>query len=425
MIRCIKGFKDILPEDLPSWRVIKKTAHKLAQCYGYSEVMIPLLEYTDLFTRSIGGGTDIVEKEMYTFQDKDGSLITLRPEGTAGVVRSFLEHRLFNIPKNKKLYYIGPMFRHERPQAGRLRQFHQFGVEAFDITDSLIDVEVIALLWNFFSFLEIPQLTLEINTLGTQGDRKRYIQQLKDFLVPHLQHLCENCRRRYQTNPLRILDCKVPTCRLILQHSPHLCDDLSPLSREHFQGVLEGLTTLNIPFTHNHYLVRGLDYYTRTTFEVTTPALGAQSTLGAGGRYDGLIESLGGQPTPAIGFAVGLERVALLLPPSLIPPSAPLIFMAAFGNQGRQAGIKIIDELRKKGLIVETDYQASTLRGHLKKADRLSALITIILGDNEVQKGSLILRDMQTKEQKEILISQVSDILMSRIQKLSLPTEIY
>ena len=271
MLRSVKGLKDILPQQASQWQYIETVARTLATQYGFSEIRIPIFEFTELYSRSIGGTTDIVEKEMYTFPDRDGSSLTLRPEGTAGVVRAVLEHKLLDSPTTRKLFYLGPMFRHERPQAGRYRQFHQFGVEALGTDDPLIDVEVIVLLWQFFLTLGLKDLTLHINSIGTPDDRDVYIQKLKEFLAPLLNTLCGNCQRRYSTNTLRVLDCKVPVCQKSTEGAPYLIDYLSDASTIHFQAVLDGLSALEIPFTINHRLVRGLDYYSRTTFEITSP----------------------------------------------------------------------------------------------------------------------------------------------------------
>ncbi|MDA0739274.1 MAG: histidine--tRNA ligase [Nitrospirae bacterium] len=415
MIRGIKGVKDIPPSQIPKWSVVEKTAHQLAQGYGFKEIRIPIFEPTELYIRSIGGATDIVEKEMYTFLDRDGSSLTLRPEGTAGVVRSFIEHNLINEPTCKKLYYIGPMFRHERPQAGRFRQFHQFGVEMVGTTNPYADIEVISLLWRFFSSLELPGLTLEVNSLGESSDRQVYKENLVTFLNPKIEQLCGNCRRRIDTNPLRVLDCKVPQCRTATEDAPKLTDFLSQTSKDHFNQVLTGLDTLSIPYNLNSRLVRGLDYYSMTTFEVSCSSLGAQNAIGAGGRYDGLFETLGGKSTPAIGFAIGLERVLLALPESMIPHPKPWVFVAGFGPLGSQAGFSMMDTLRSIGITANTDHNASSLKSLLKSADRLSAPFVLILGDDEVSQHHAILRNMQTKAQEIIPLSTASFTLKDRL----------
>lgn len=417
MFKSIKGVKDILPDQMNRWHLVEDTAQRLATRYGYQEIRIPIFEQTDLFVRSIGGETDVVEKEMYTFPDRDGTSLTLRPEGTAGVVRSFLEHRLGDHPRFNKLYYIGPMFRHERPQAGRFRQFHQFGVEAIGSPHALVDVDVIELLWRFFSTLKITGLSLEINSLGTLPERHAYKRVLQSFLAAIKDTLCQNCQRRSVSNPLRVLDCKVPTCRAATEAAPHILDHLETGSQTHFQSVLSGLETLRIPYTVNHRLVRGLDYYSMTTFEVTCSSLGAQNAIGAGGRYDGLFETLGGKPTPAIGFAVGLERVVLALPEESLPRPYDLVFLAAFGEKGSRAGLELVYQLRDRGLTVVMDPQATTLKSLLKSADRLGSRYTLILGDDEASNGTIIFRDMVTKSQESFFLSSVCDAIASRISK--------
>lgn len=413
MLRSIKGLKDILPEQTPQWSYMERLAHTLATQSGFSEIRIPIFESTELYARSIGGATDIVEKEMYTFPDRDGSSLTLRPEGTAGVVRAVLEHHLLESPSTRKLYYLGPMFRHERPQAGRYRQFNQFGVEAFGTEDPYMDVEVIALLWRFFSSLGLKDLTLHINSIGNPQDRENYIQELKRFISPKLELICGNCQRRYSTNPLRILDCKVPICQEATQDAPTLFDHLSPESASHFKIVLDGLTSIDIPFSMNYRLVRGLDYYSRTTFEVTTPHLGAQSTIGAGGRYDGLVALLHGPSTPAIGFAVGLERVALLLSEHLSTPHPPLFFVAGFGKDAKPIAFKLLHKLREAGIRADTDYKSVNLKSLLRSADKLGASYAIILGDDEARSETAILRNMTTKAQESVELKEISQKIQS------------
>ncbi len=419
VLRAIKGFKDILPNQGARWQYMEGVFRDMATCHGFSEIRIPILEFTDLFARSIGGATDIVEKEMYTFADRDGSSLTLRPEGTAGAVRAILEHHLLTSPLTRKLFYFGPMFRHERPQAGRYRQFYQFGVEALGIEHPLIDVEVISLLWRTFSSMGLTDLTLNMNSIGTPSDREGYIKKLKDYLQTRLEKMCGNCQRRFDTNPLRILDCKVPICQAPIQEAPILRDHLSTESSNHFQQVLEGLTQLNIPFILNNRLVRGLDYYTRTTFEITSPHLGAQSTIGGGGRYDGLVELLGGPSTPAIGFAVGLERVSLLLPEQLPLRIQPLVFVAAFGARGKPEGFRILDQLRQSGIRAETDHKATSLKNLLKAGDKLQADYTIILGDDEVASGVAILRNMTTKTQESLKLVEITQKISTLTKNLS------
>jgi histidyl-tRNA synthetase len=416
MIRSIKGVKDILPDEIGRWQTIEAAARRLSGVYGFREIRVPIFEFTELFARSIGASTDIVEKEMYTFADRDGKLLTLRPEGTAGVVRAYIEHNLSASATLQKYFYMGPMFRHERPQAGRLRQFHQFGVESFGSASPLADVEVISLLWRFLTDLQLPGLTLEMNSLGDQADRTAYKAILIDFLQQRKDLLCQNCQRRMETNPLRVLDCKVPECRTATKDAPSIMDSLSPSSRTHFEQVQTGLKDLEIPYVTNPRLVRGLDYYTLTTFEVTSHHLGAQNAVGAGGRYDGLVETLGGPKTPAIGFAVGLERVSLMLPDSVVLPVPKLVSVAAFGPQGSSLGIRILNNLRSLGVPADTDSRATSLKAHLRQADRMGASYVVMIGDDEVAKGRALIRNMMTKEQEEIPLSTVAYHLAERLR---------
>jgi histidyl-tRNA synthetase len=414
-IKGIKGVKDILPEETPRWRFIEDAARRWAFCYGYQEIRIPIFELTALFARSIGSTTDIVEKEMYTFPDRDGTSLTLRPEGTAGTVRAFIEHNRAADPLPQKYFYLGPMFRHERPQAGRLRQFHQFGVESFGTSDPRADIEVIALLWRLLSDLALPALTLEINSLGTSGDRTAYKPILLAFLKQQESHLCANCRRRMDTNPLRALDCKVPDCRAATESAPRLTDHLSTEARTHFDQVLAGLMANGIPYRLNPRLVRGLDYYCLTSFEITSTHLGAQNAVGAGGRYDGLVETLGGPSVPAVGFALGLERVSLMLPETASSSLQEcLYYVAAFGGSGTKLGLMLLDELRRIGLSAQCDYRATTLKAHLRQADRSRCRFAILLGDDEAVRGSVILRNLESKAQEELPLAGLSSLLKAR-----------
>ena len=416
MIKGIKGVKDILPEETPRWRVIEGAARRWADRYGFREIRIPIFEVTTLFARSIGAATDIVEKEMYTFPDRDGTSLTLRPEGTAGTVRAFIEHNRAADPLPQKYFYIGPMFRHERPQAGRLRQFHQFGVEYFGTQDSKADVDVIALLWRFLSDLALPDLTLEMNSLGTSADRAAYLPVLVSYLKSRTNELCDNCRRRLDTNPLRVLDCKVPGCRAATEDAPQLISHLSPTAKSHFDEVLSILTALGIPFSINPRLVRGLDYYCLTAFEITSSHLGAQNAVGAGGRYDGLVELLGGPSTPAVGFAAGLERIAMMLPEQSLPPVPMSVYIAAFGSLGSPAGVRLLDALRKAGISAHTDYRATTLKGHLRQADRSGCRFAVLLGDDEATTGSAVVRDMDSKAQDTVAMADIPRYFLSLIK---------
>ncbi len=412
----MKGIKDITPDEMPGWNIAERTAHALAHAFGFREIRIPIFEKTDLYLRTLGHATDLVEKEMYTFPDRDGTSLTLRPEGTAGVARACIDQRLVPHPASRKLYYLGPMFRHERPQAGRHRQFHQFGVESIGSADPHADIEVIALLWTYLTALRLPGLALEINSLGHPPDRRNYTAALVSFLNGKEAHLCGNCRRRMEINPLRILDCKVPQCRDAMQDAPSLPNFLSPSSRQHFDRVQHGLRILDIPYTLNPRLVRGLDYYVQTTFEVSCSALGAQNAIGAGGRYDGLFQKLGGPAAPGVGFAIGLERVLLALPGDALPPPAPWVFIASFGDKGKAAGLSLLYALRAQHIKADTDHQASTLKTLLRAAHRLGAPFVAIIGDDEVADDRMILRDMTTKEQEIHPLGTATSAIISRLR---------
>ncbi len=406
-IQAIKGVKDVLPADIPSWHYLEEAARKLFEVYGFSEIRVPVFEYTELFARNIGASTDIVEKEMYTFEDRDGKKITLRPEGTAGVVRAFIEHKLYADSQLVKLYYLGPMFRHERPQKGRYRQFYQIGVEALGIDHPHVDIEILAMLHALFAALGIAGLTLQINSLGDSACRGAYRDVLKKYLTGKLPTLCADCQRRYETNPLRVLDCKVDADKFT--DSPVMLDHLCSACKSHFETVEKGLTTLGIPFEINPRLVRGLDYYTRTTFELVMGHMGAQNTVAAGGRYDGLVREIGGPETPGIGFALGVERTISLLDAKRITPPLPALFVAALGPDAMTFVLPLIHSLRSSGIRVDTDYTGSSLKSQMKKADKSGAAYTLIIGEQEMQSQTAVLRNMQTKEQVSLPLSGLAE----------------
>lgn len=414
-IQAIKGIKDILPGEMAAWHHLESTARKLFEDYGFSEIRVPVLEYTELFARSIGAATDIVEKEMYTFEDRDGRKITLRPEGTAGVVRAFVEHKMYAENQLTKLYYLGPMFRHERPQKGRYRQFYQIGVEALGPDHPHVDIEVLVMLHTLFTRLGIPGLTLQINSLGDSVCRGGYRDTLKQYLKTRLPSLCADCRRRFETNPLRILDCKVDAEKFI--DSPVMRDHLCDPCKIHFETVESGLRALGVPFEVNPRLVRGLDYYTRTTFELVTAHAGAQNTVAAGGRYDGLVREIGGPATPGIGFALGIERAVSLMDLSRLQPSRPRLFIAALGAASTAFVLPLIHQLRAVGIPVETDYTGASLKSQMKKADKSGAAFTLIIGEQEMHDGAGVLRNMQTKEQISIPLPGLFEELKSKITK--------
>jgi len=414
-IQAIKGVKDVLPADMPVWQHLEATARRLFEDFGFAEIRVPVFEYTELFARSIGTSTDIVEKEMYTFEDRDGRKITLRPEGTAGVVRAFIEHKLYADSQLTKLYYLGPMFRHERPQKGRYRQFYQIGVEAIGLDHPHVDIEVLAMLHALFARLGITGLSLQINSLGDSECRGAYRDALKQYLSTKLPTLCADCQRRYETNPLRVLDCKVDADKFM--DSPVMLEYLCDPCKSHFETVEQGLRKLGIPFEVNKRLVRGLDYYTRTTFELVMGHMGAQNTVAAGGRYDGLVKEIGGPATPGIGFALGVERAISLMDTRNVVFPRPALFIAALGPDAVALVLPLVHHLKSSGLPVETDYAGASLKSQMKKADKSGAGHTLIIGEQEMKNGIAILRNMQNKEQAEIALVNIEEELKKRVAR--------
>lgn len=403
-IQAINGFKDILPDSIGRWQLIEQCAREIFERFGLREIRMPILEKTELFVRSIGEATDVVEKEMYTFPDKG---ITMRPEATASIMRAFIEHGLHVQQPVQRLYTIGPMFRHERPQKGRLRQFHQLDAEIIGAVEPWIDAELIAMGQMLLDELGL-QTSLEINSLGCPLCRPPFKLRLITFLEQKTEQLCDDCRRRTQTNPLRVLDCKKPGCKTVVQEAPSLLEALCADCDEHFRQVREALEHLHIPFQVNRFMVRGLDYYTRTTFEFLTTALGAQAAVGAGGRYDGLIEQLGGPALSGIGFAMGLERLALLMEQQsnqTLLASAMDIFLAVLGAPPLTACSQLAHYLRKSGAKTAIDYSGRSLKAQLKLASRVNARYTLILGEDEWARNEAVLRNMQTQEQQSFALT--------------------
>ena len=402
-IQSIRGVKDILPDEIWKWQYIESIAHKIFPRYGFKEIRLPVFEDTRLFSRSIGEATDIVEKEMYTFQDRGGDSITLRPEGTASVVRAYVEHKMYNPPSVLKMFYIGPMFRYERPQAGRLRQFNQIGVEAMGSPSPIVDVEVMTMLMEFFKELGLTDIKLQINSLGSQECRPQYRELLQTEIEKHLDQLCSNCINRYKRNPLRVLDCKAQQCGKIAEGLPKLIDHLDPASAEHFAEVRSLLDTAGTSYCVNPNLVRGLDYYNRTAFEVTSNNLGSQNAICGGGRYDTLVEELDGPSTPCFGFALGLERLVTLVPfdEEKTLPKNPDIFIVCLGEEAKTAAFQIAHELRLKGFQVERDYAAGSMKSQMRKANKTQCRFSLILGEDEIRSGKFALKNMETGEQIE------------------------
>jgi len=418
MIQLIRGFKDILPGEVEIWQEIESVARKLLEDFGFTEIRIPVMERTELFARSIGEDTDIVEKEMYTFPDRKGDLITLRPEATASIARAYIQHRLFAKDPVQKYYMIGPMFRRERPQKGRYRQFYQIDAEIFGVQSGLADAQLIFLLVTLFSRLDLKDVNAHINSLGCPKCRPAFRKALKKFLVSVSDQLCSDCNRRRDRNPLRGLDCKVPACRDALVDAPSIQDSLCDECRADFDTVQSALGNLEIPYVIDKRLVRGLDYYTRTAFEIQTTSLGAQSAVAGGGRYDNLVKELGGPAIPATGFAIGFDRLAELVgldAPDLV--KRPHIFVAALGAESQALAFEWVCAFGKAGIRAEMDLGGKSLKSQMKRADRLGAANVLIVGENELQKGLAVLRDMATTEQESVPLDGLVADLKERFLK--------
>lgn len=402
---------DVLPDVVGVWQFLEQSAREIFSTYGFTEIRTPVLEKTELFCRSIGETTDIVEKEMYTFADKSDNSMTLRPEGTAPVMRSIIQHRLVTQDAVAKLCYIGPMFRYERPQKGRYRQFHQIGAEAIGVEDPKIDAQVLLMLHHFFTRIGISAVSLEINSLGCPVCRPDYRQQLIQYLQARLEPLCSECQRRYQTNPLRVLDCKVEACRAATADAPAMIDHLCGACDQHFSQVRRYLDLLKVPYTVNARMVRGLDYYVRTTFELVTDQLGSQNAVAAGGRYDGLIESLGGPALPGIGFAIGLERLVLMLDKHAGGAVVPELFIAALGDAAAEQAFVLMSQLQSQGVRAEMDFQGKSLKAQMRRADKSGALHTLVIGDDELRSGLAQLKTMADGTQRSVRLDGLLDLL--------------
>lgn len=403
--KAIKGTKDVLPKDVHKNQYIEATALDIASKFGYKEIRTPVFEHTELFQRGVGDTTDVVQKEMYTFDDKGGRSITLRPEGTAGAVRSYLENGLCNEALPQKVCYLISCYRYEKPQAGRLREFHQFGVECFGSASPLADAEIIALAKSLFDTLGVKDLSLEINSIGCPTCRAEYHKALKEYFSSRKDELCDTCKSRLDRNPMRILDCKSPICHEIAEGAPVVIDYLCDECKEHFENVQKYLKAQNIEYTINPQIVRGLDYYTKTVFEFVSNSIGAQGTVCGGGRYDGLVEELGGQHTPSLGFAMGIERLMLLMESQGCEfPEAekPDLFIVALGEKATLKAVEIAKDMREEGFSALLDLNQRSVRAQMKYADKLGAKFNVVIGDNEVEAKTAKLKNMQTGEETEI-----------------------
>jgi len=412
----VRGMNDILPEEIGWWRLIEKAIREVARRYNYREIRVPIIEHTELFTRGIGEANEVVTKQMFTFPDQKGRSLTLRPEGTASVARAYLSHGLQTNAPFQKLFYLGPMFRYEKPQKGRYRQFHQYGIEAVGSLDPSLDVEVIAFAWTLMSELGLGGLSLRLNSIGCPDDREAYHAVLRAHFAGSIGAMCADCRRRYEDNPLRILDCKEATCRPYIDAAPGPAEFLCRDCAEHFGEVRTLLDRLELSYEIDPHLVRGLDYYTRTVFELISADLGAQDSLLGGGRYDGLVEALGGPPTPGVGFAGGTERLVLVLQERGVSPKPERLdlFLASLSGEGQRLAFELSEQLRRRGCAVELDHRARGLRKQLALANQLHARRLLVIGEDEVDTGGGRLKNMDSGEEHEVKLT--ADALTRAIQ---------
>ncbi|HEX9934641.1 MAG TPA: histidine--tRNA ligase [bacterium] len=409
-----KGTKDILPEEQAHWQYVEEVIRHVVRLYGYERLDLPLFEETALFQRGVGEGTDIVEKEMYTFMDKGGTPLTLRPEFTASVIRAYIAHGMENLPKPVKVWSMGPVFRYERPQAGRYRQFHQFNVEAIGEKDPALDFEVMQLAWHLYDRLGFKNLGFQLNSIGCPTCKPAYLERLVEHYRNHINSVCEDCRKRLTKNPLRVLDCKNQSCQPVIESAPPIYDTLCAECAGHFQSLRQYLDDMRKPYTLNHRLVRGLDYYTKTVFEVWAEGIGAQTAVCGGGRYDGLAEILGGAPTPAVGFASGLERIILTLrhQQGSVPPLAkPSVYFAFLGPEAEKKAVVLLNGLREQNIDGIMGFGSKSLKAQLREADKRKATFTVILGDSEMANGQAIVRRMEGGVQETVSWHDLPDAL--------------
>ena len=409
LIKAARGTKDILGEDAVKYTYVSKVAQDIFESYGYTFIKTPIFEETDLFKRGIGEGTDVVEKEMYTFVDRGGRSLTLRPENTASIVRAYLENGIYGKEDVTKVYYNGSMFRYERPQAGRQREFNQIGVEVLGESSPILDAEVIAMSYSLLEKLGITDLELHINSVGTNASRTKYREKLLNFLAPLKEELCEDCRMRMEKNPLRVLDCKVDRCKELTKDAPSIIDSLSEEEREHYETLKKYLDIFGVRYVEDSRLVRGLDYYSSTVYEIVTNKLGAQGTVLGGGRYDNLLKQLGDKDIPAFGFAAGVERVMLLVED--YPRNNPDVYVAWLGDATQEAGLKIANILRDKKIKTFVDFNSKGMKSHMKKADKLGVKYCIIIGEDEVNKNVVVLKNFADRTQEEMSLEKAIEII--------------
>ena len=417
-IQSPKGTRDILPSEVQTWQWVEETARSVFGTYGYQEIRTPIFESTDLFVRGVGDTTDIVEKEMYTFSDRGNRSVSLRPEGTASVVRAMLQNRLMEGASVLKFYYIGQMFRYDRPQAGRYREFWQVGIEAFGADSPAIDAEIIAAGQQFFSTLGIKDLTLHLNSIGDPVCRPKYVEDLTAYAKEHLDELCGKCYARHERNPMRILDCKESGCRAVVANAPLLSDYLCDACRQHFDMVKSYLDELEIDYHEDPYVVRGLDYYCRTAFEFTAGGLGAQNAIGGGGRYDYLAEEIGGAATPGIGFALGMDRIIIALEAQdvTVPTAAPVdVYLTVLGDAAMPIALKLAQELRENGVKTDLEYKGRGLRAQMKTANKLNAQYVVMIGEDEINNAAATVRDMGSGDQQLVAFQQLTEVMREKI----------
>lgn len=414
MIIAPRGTHDILPSESYKWHMIEDKIKEISLEFGYKEIRTPMFESTELFERGVGDTTDVVQKEMYTFLDKGGRSVTLRPEGTSPIVRSFVENSIYAQPQPTKLYYLYPCFRYEKPQAGRLREFHQFGVEVMGADSASIDAEVISLAMQVFKRLNVTGIKLNINSIGCPDCRNKYNEKLKEFFKPHLDELCETCRQRYEKNPLRILDCKIKSCKAIYNDAPVLLDNICDDCKEHFELLKKYLDVMEIPYEVDPTIVRGLDYYTKTVFEIISKNEGSEGTVCGGGRYNGLVSEIGGPEITGVGFAMGLERLIMVLESlSLIPETkeCPDIFIANIGENADMFVQKLVYDLRSEGICAERDYLERSVKAQMKYANKTGALYSSVIGDDDIEKGIVSVKNMETGECVDTPIEKLAEFI--------------
>jgi len=417
-IQSPKGTRDILPSEIQTWQWVEGVARDVFGTYGYQEIRTPIFESTDLFVRGVGDTTDIVEKEMYTFSDRGNRSVSLRPEGTASVVRAMLQNRLMDGASVLKFYYIGQMFRYDRPQAGRYREFWQVGIEAFGADSPAIDAEIIAAGQQFFSTLGIKDLTLHLNSIGDPVCRPKYVEDLTAYAKEHLDELCGKCYARHERNPMRILDCKESGCRAVVANAPLLSNYLCAPCRENFDMVKSYLDELEIDYHEDPYIVRGLDYYSRTAFEFTAGGLGAQNAIGGGGRYDYLAEEIGGAPTPGIGFALGMDRIIIALDAQnvTVPTAAPVeVYLTVLGDAAMSIALQLAQELRENGVKTDLEFKGRGLRAQMRTANKLNAQYVVMIGEDEISNGTATVRDMGSGDQQSVAFQQLAEVMREKV----------